>query len=163
MKKIITRTRQYLRGSAICLHPRSCRDFTIIREKYRVQVAATVFPLSQKHGNNTHNKTLITKVQPKPPLHGLSLNKSPIKNYATLFGSDRVVKSNQAKLGSTKPNRKSLGSTAKDPTSGEFPIHLLLHRHVVKRLTVLSFFHSFSKAQSSQNFVVESSAALFES
>ena len=28
-KKTITRTRQYLCGSAICLHPRSCRDFTI--------------------------------------------------------------------------------------------------------------------------------------
>ena len=32
-RKIITRIRQYLRGSAICLRPRSCRDFTIIREK----------------------------------------------------------------------------------------------------------------------------------
>ena len=31
-EKKITRTRQYLRDSAICLHPRSCRDFTIIRE-----------------------------------------------------------------------------------------------------------------------------------
>ena len=28
-KNTITRTRQYLRGSAIYLHPRSCRDFTI--------------------------------------------------------------------------------------------------------------------------------------
>ena len=28
-KKTITRTRQYLRGSAICLRPQSCRDFTI--------------------------------------------------------------------------------------------------------------------------------------
>lgn len=53
----------------------------------------------------------------------------------------------------------TLGSTARDPTSGELPTHLLLHWHAVKRLTVLSF----SKAQSSQNFVVESSAALFES
>ena len=40
-------------GSAICLRPRSCRDFTIIREEYKS--AATVFPLSQKHGNNTTN------------------------------------------------------------------------------------------------------------
>ena len=32
-KKTITRTRQYLRGSAICLYPRSCRDFTIIKEE----------------------------------------------------------------------------------------------------------------------------------
>ena len=42
--------------------------------------------------------------QPKPPLHGLSLNKSPIKNHAILFGSSQVVKSDQTKLGSTKPN-----------------------------------------------------------
>ena len=36
-EKIITCIRQYLRGSTICLCPRSCRDFTIIRKKYRVQ------------------------------------------------------------------------------------------------------------------------------
>ena len=42
--------------------------------------------------------------RPKPPLHGLSLNKSPIKNHAILFGSGRVVEPNQTKLGSTKPN-----------------------------------------------------------
>ena len=35
-RKIITH-RQYLRGSAICLRPQSCRDFTIIRKKYKVQ------------------------------------------------------------------------------------------------------------------------------
>ena len=52
-KKTITCTRQYLRGSAICLRPRNCRDFTIIREEYKS--AATVFPLSQKHSNNTTN------------------------------------------------------------------------------------------------------------
>ena len=32
-RKIITCTKQYLRGLAICLHPRSCRDFIIIKEK----------------------------------------------------------------------------------------------------------------------------------
>ena len=37
-RKTISRTRQYLRGSAICLRPRSCRDITIIREEYRVQL-----------------------------------------------------------------------------------------------------------------------------
>ena len=52
-KKTITRTRQYLRDSAICLRPRSCRDFTIIREEYRVQLTATIFSLTQKHSNNT--------------------------------------------------------------------------------------------------------------
>ena len=36
-RRTITRTRQYLCGSAICLRPQSCRDFTIIREEYRVQ------------------------------------------------------------------------------------------------------------------------------
>ena len=42
---------------------------------------------------------------PKPPLHGLSLSKSPIKNHATLFELGRVVKLDQTKLGSTKPNK----------------------------------------------------------
>ena len=37
-KKTITRTRQYLRGSVICLHSWSCSDFTIIKEKYKVAV-----------------------------------------------------------------------------------------------------------------------------
>ena len=83
-----------------------------------VQSAAIIFSFSQKHGNKTHDKTLITNlrflhktgqknfpegVAPgpsggsfmsalawayrlKPPLHGLSLSKSPIKNHAILFG-----------------------------------------------------------------------------
>ena len=34
---------------------------------------------------------------PKPPLHGLNLNKSPIKNHAILFGLSRVVESDQTK------------------------------------------------------------------
>ena len=42
---------------------------------------------------------------PKPSLHELSLSKSPIKNHAILYGSDRVVEPDQTKLGSTKPNR----------------------------------------------------------
>ena len=41
-RKTITRTRQYLRGSAIFLHPQNCKDFTIIKEK-KIQSAATVF------------------------------------------------------------------------------------------------------------------------
>ena len=36
--------------------------------------------------------------------HGLSLSKSSIKNHTTLFKSDRVIKPDQTKLGSTKPN-----------------------------------------------------------
>ena len=39
-RKTITCTRQYLRGSAICLHPRSCRDITIIRKEYKVQLSS---------------------------------------------------------------------------------------------------------------------------
>ena len=34
---------------------------------------------------------------PKPPLHGLNLNKSPIKNHTILFGLSRVVESDQTK------------------------------------------------------------------
>ena len=66
----------------------------------RIQVVATVFSDSQKHGNNTHHKTLITKVgstmayRLKSLLHGLNLSKSPIKNHATLFRSSRVIKPN---------------------------------------------------------------------
>ena len=52
-RKTITRTRQYLRGSAICLRPRSCMDITIIREEYIVAHSATIFSLYIKHGNNT--------------------------------------------------------------------------------------------------------------
>ena len=58
---------------------------------------------TQKHDLQ---KTLITKLcfLHKSLLHGLSLNKFPIKNHTTLFGSNRVVKPDQTKLGSTKPN-----------------------------------------------------------
>ena len=45
-RKTITCTRQYLRGSAICLRPQSCRDFTIIKEK-NTKCGNTIF-LSQK-------------------------------------------------------------------------------------------------------------------
>ena len=45
-------------------------------------------------------KTLITK----PPLHGLSLSKSSIKNCAILFRSGWLVEPDQRKLGSTRPN-----------------------------------------------------------
>ena len=48
-KIIITRTRQYLYGSAICLRPRSCRNFTIIKKK-NTSIAVQFFfffPLSK--------------------------------------------------------------------------------------------------------------------
>ena len=86
-RKTIILLRQYLRGSAICLHPRSCRDFTIIKEKentkYKVRYQCFLLTL---------------KTQPKPPLHGLSLGKSPIKNHATLFGSSHQIGSNKTRL-----------------------------------------------------------------
>ena len=125
-KKTITGTRQYLCDLAIYLHPRSCRDFTIIREKYKVWQYS--FYLSQKlqQRNPNHQNTFSTSctqdsqwatngpkkfprgVAPrppeglsmstiiqacwaKPPLHRLSLKKSPIKNHATLFESSQVV------------------------------------------------------------------------
>ena len=55
--------------------------------------------------------------RPKPPLHGLSLSKSPIKNHATLFRSGRVVKPDQTKLGSTKPNKSPTWRLVQSPTS----------------------------------------------
>ena len=57
-KKTITRTRQYLRGSVICIYPRSCRDFTIIRKK--IENAATMFSLSQE---TRQQQTLISKLR----------------------------------------------------------------------------------------------------
>ena len=105
-EKIITRTKQYLRGSAICLHPRSCKDFTIIREK-STKCGNTVFfffSLSQR----LHQETIITKTtvsisyiqdsqlatkrayRPKPLLHELNLRKSPIKKPRNII-SGRVV------------------------------------------------------------------------
>ena len=46
--------------------------------------------------------------RPKPPFHGLSFSKFPIKNHAILFRSSRVVKPDQTKLDSTKPNSQVL-------------------------------------------------------
>jgi len=63
-RKTITRTKQYLRGSAIYLRPRSCRDFTIIRKKYKVrQYNISVSQERQQH------KTLITKKRFLHPAH----------------------------------------------------------------------------------------------
>ena len=55
--------------------------------------------------------------QPKPPLHELSLSKSPIKNHAILFVSGWVVKSDQTKLDSTKPNKSPTWRLVQSPTS----------------------------------------------
>ena len=47
-----------VRQFAICLRLRSCKDFTIIRKKYKMLLQC--FSLS-KNDNNDNNKTLITK------------------------------------------------------------------------------------------------------
>ena len=55
-RRTITQTRQYLCDSAICLHPQSSRDFTIIKEKYKMrQYSISVSQRQQQH------ETLITK------------------------------------------------------------------------------------------------------
>ena len=54
---------------------------------------------------------------PKPPLYGLSLSKSPIKNHATLLGSGRVVNWIKHKLGSIKPNKSPTWRLVQSPTS----------------------------------------------
>ena len=59
--------------------------------------------------------------RPKPPLHRLNLRKYLIKNHATLFGSGRVVKPNQTKLGSTKPNKSPIWRLVQSPTSTTIP------------------------------------------
>ena len=43
VKQSHAQTRQYLHGSAICLRPQSCRDFTIIKENYNVRLQSTHF------------------------------------------------------------------------------------------------------------------------
>ena len=57
-KKTITRTRQYLRGSPICLRPRSCRDFTIIKKK-NTKCGNTVFLLSKTTTTNPNHKNCV--------------------------------------------------------------------------------------------------------
>ena len=122
-RKIITRTRQYLRGSAIYLHPQSCRDFTYQGKNTKCDNTFFFFPLSLSRKNYI-KKTLITKTtifiscaqdsqwatkqakffftalanRPKPLLHGLSLKKSPIKNHAISFRVRSSSRSNSTKL-----------------------------------------------------------------
>ena len=88
----------------------------------KIQSAATMFFSLSK--TQQQWQTLITKngcyilrtglqwptKRAKPPLHGLSLRKSLIKNHATLFKLGRVINRIKHKLGSTKPNIKHLVS-----------------------------------------------------
>ena len=113
-RKIIKWTRQYLRDLTICLRPRSCKDFTIIREKYKVLqysfshskkrqqptlIIETTFSTSCAQDSQWATKRVkIWACRPKPPLQGLSLKKSPIKNHATLFRVGSSSKSNTTRL-----------------------------------------------------------------
>ena len=83
-----------------------------------------VFSLSRKTTTNSNHKIAFSTScapawanKPKPPLYGLSLRKSPIKNYATLFGLGWVIKSDQTKLNSTKPNKSPTWRLFQSPTS----------------------------------------------
>ena len=104
-KIIITFIKQYLRGSAICLCPRSCRDFIIIREK-NTKCDSIIFFLSQKtttrNPNHQNNGFYILctgfTMGYKPPLHGLSLRKSPFKNHAISFRVGSSSGSNTTRL-----------------------------------------------------------------
>ena len=101
-RKTITCTRQYLSGSTICLRPRSCRDITIIREEYRVQLTTTLFSLYIKYGNHTTLKNPNYKRRfhngqngPKKILHEYCTLK---KNHAILFRSGHQTRSNKTRL-----------------------------------------------------------------
>ena len=55
-KKTITRTRQYLRGSVICLCPRSCKDFPIIKENYNMWLQCFSLSKTTTRQNPNHKK-----------------------------------------------------------------------------------------------------------
>ena len=93
---------------------------SLLSRKNTIHSAATIFLFIKArqptHNNNPnhqswfHNglnrpKNPAWTYQPKPPLQGLSLSKSPIKNHTILFESGRIAELDQTKLGSTKPNR----------------------------------------------------------
>ena len=59
--------------------------------------------------------------RPKPPLHGLSLRKSPIKNHATLFRVGSGCQPDQTQLSSTKPNKSPTWRLVQSPTSNRYP------------------------------------------
>ena len=95
-RKITARTRQYLRGSAICLRPRSCRDFTIIREKIQMQQYS--FLVSQKlQLTNSNHQNSVFYILRTWFIMGYKTSKNnfqgrwPIKNHTTLFRSSQVV------------------------------------------------------------------------
>ena len=106
-RKTITRTRQYLRGSAICLRPQSCRDFTVIKENYNVWLQCFSFSKTTTRQNPNHKKKWLLYLahrihnglqngpknfcRPKPLLHGLSLSKSPIIRVRSSHQPDQIM------------------------------------------------------------------------
>ena len=107
-RKIITRPRQYLRGSAICLRPQSCRDFIIIKENYNVWLQCFSFSKTTTRQNPNHKKKkqLLYPAhrihnglqngpkifcRPKPSFHGLSLSKSPIIRVRSGHQPDQIM------------------------------------------------------------------------
>ena len=95
----------------------------------KIQSAATVFFSLSK--TRQQQQTLIIKngfyilctglqwatKRAKPPLHGLSLRKSLIKNHTTLFKSGRVINWIKHKLGFTKTNKSPTWRLVQSPTS----------------------------------------------
>ena len=75
--------------------------------------------------------------QPKPPLHGLSFKKSPIKNHATLFqvGLGRQLDQTQTRLHKTQQishlETSSITNINRNPPNTQSPIPAI-HPPVLK-------------------------------
>ena len=76
--------------------------------------------------------------QPKPPLHGLNLRKSPIKNHATLFGSP--TGSNKIRL--YKTQQYMVGCLVVKRGSGVLPIKLLNGMNYFRWTRMFCYHHS---------------------
>ena len=147
-RKTITRTRQYLCGSTICLHPQSCKDITIIMEEYKVQHSTTIFSLCIKQSNNT---TLKNPNYERRFHNGLNGPKNIAwilhikKNHAILFGSGRQTRSNKIRLHkaqqishletSSITNIKPLSSKKQSPILATYPPVLKLEDQLKLRTT----------------------------
>ena len=89
----------------------------------KIQSAAIVFFFSLSRNTTTTNPNLKIAFSTSCALawadtfHGLSLRKSHIKNHATLFRSSWLIKPDQTKLGSTKPNKSLTWRLVQSPTS----------------------------------------------
>ena len=87
-----------------------CRDFTIIKENYNVQLQCFSFSKTTRRQNPNHKKkkkngfyilrtgfTMGYKngskifCRPKPPLHGLSLSKFPILRVRSGYQPDQIM------------------------------------------------------------------------